>query len=695
MRHVLKNDSFINNDKRVNQSMLTRYFSPSVMMCMALLCSSFSGTIYANESLEASTVEQEAPKIDLNTVTIIGYHEVTAERNAVIPDYAVTTKQFELHLDWLQKNGFHFVNVDQLIKANEGKYKLPSKPVLLTFDDGYQSFYQYAYPIIKARKIPVVVSVVGSWLEPKANQQVQFGDEKLARTKLLTWDELKKMQNSGLVEIGNHSYNLHRGVMGNPQGNSEPAATTREFDPKKAVYESDQSYADRIYKDLKKNNSVLKAHGLKSPRVMVWPYGRYNMQGIEIAKKLGMPITISLDDGPDHIKKSLGQLNRILVEGDMTTDDLAQEIQNRQMNFSDNNRPQKIMHVDLDYIYDKDQQQQERNLDHLLDRIREMNVNTVYLQAFSDPDANGSADMVYFPNRYVPMRADLFNRVTWQIQTRTQVSRVYAWMPLLAWELPESNPISKKRVETQQAHQGEHLNMGYLRLSPYSAEARKVIEGIYQDLAKSSSFNGVLFHDDATLSDYEDASPEALKAYAQIGLPTDLAKIRENDEYMRKWTAFKTKTLDDFALQLAQEMRYYQPFLLTARNLYAQVALSAYSENWYSQSLEESINRYDFTAIMAMPYMEQAKDPDQFYKDLVARVKKYPNGMKKTVFELQAVNWRNNEKIPTQEMVDTIHSLYQQGALHVGYYPDDPIQDHPDTTEMRKVFDSKSQRMIP
>ncbi len=43
------------------------------------------------------------------------------------------------------------------------------------------------------------------------------------------------------------------------------------------------------------------------------------------------------------------------------------------------------MHIDLDYIYDPDPQQQERNLGHLLDRINAMGVNTVYLQAFSDP----------------------------------------------------------------------------------------------------------------------------------------------------------------------------------------------------------------------------------------------------------------------------------------------------------------------
>lgn len=671
--------------------MLSRHFSSTVLLCVGLCFGALAQAAPAEVASEA-----EPAKIDLNTLTIIGYHEIMAKQHsAIIPDYAVTTQQFELHLDWLQKNGYHFINIDQLIKASAGHYRLPTKPVLLTVDDGYQSFYQYAYPIIQARKIPVVLSVVGSWLEPKANTQVQFGDGEIAREKLLSWNELKSMQDSGLVEIGSHSYNLHRGVIGNPQGNSEPAAITRMYDPKHKSYESDRAYADRIYQDLKKNNALLNAHGLRSPRVMVWPYGRYNLQTVEIAKKLGMPVTISLDDGPDHIKKSLGQMNRILIEGNMTTDDLAQEIQNRQMNLGDNNRPQKIMHVDLDYIYDPDPQQQERNLGILLDRIRAMKVNTVYLQAFSDPDANGSADMVYFPNRYMPMRADLFNRVAWQIQTRTQVSRVYAWMPLLAWELPKKNPVAKELVVTEQSDPSKHLNMGYLRLSPFSTPARQVIKGLYQDLAKSASFNGILFHDDATLSDYEDASPAAIKAYAKQGLPSNLAEIRADDQLLQRWTGLKTRTIDQFALELAAEVRQYQPFLMTARNLYAQVALSAYAENWYAQSLEESLKHYDFTAIMAMPYMEQAQDSGQFYQDLVKRVQKYPQGMKKTVFELQAVNWRTQEKIPSTEMSDTIRSLYQHGVLHVGYYPDDPIQGHPDPELLRKAFDLKSYRLIP
>ncbi|MHA3114703.1 poly-beta-1,6-N-acetyl-D-glucosamine N-deacetylase PgaB [Acinetobacter sp. ANC 4635] len=640
-------------------------------------------------------VSAKKPKINPTTLTVIGYHEVTDDKEALIPMYSVSTARFEEQVRWLQKSGFHFISVDQLLKAHQGKTVLPEKPVLLTVDDGYENFYTNVYPFVKANKIPIVLAVVGSWLEPKADEMVNFGDDKIPRSKIVTWPQLKEMSKSGYVEIASHSYDLHHGILGNPQGNSEPAATTRLYDPETKTYEGDGAYAKRIYDDLKKNNDLLKAHGIPSPRVMVWPYGRYNLETVRIAKGLGMPITVSLDDGPVYLKKSLGAINRILVEHDMTLDGLSKEITIRDKNLGDNYRPQKIMHVDLDYIYDPDPEQQERNLGDLLDRIQKMHITTVYLQAFSDPDANGSADMVYFPNRYLPVRADLFNRVSWQIQSRTQVTRLYAWMPLLAWELPKSNPVSQDLVVTQQPKTSDHLNMGYIRLSPFSAPARRVIEGLYQDLAKSSTFNGILFHDDTTLSDYEDASPYALKAYAKAGLPTNLEEMRSNDAEMEKWTKFKTNYIDNFALQLAGEVRQYQPFLVTARNLYAQVALNPYAENWYAQSLEQSLKRYDFTAIMAMPYMEQAPDKDKFYQDIVDRVKSHPNGLHKTVFELQAENWRTNEPVPSEELGDTIQSLYKQGALHIAYYPDDPVKQHPDVDIMRKAFDSKPDRIVP
>ena len=190
------------------------------------------------------------------TLTVIGYHEITNRKNALIPEYAVSTTHFKQHIAWLKNNGFHFISVDQLIQANQGQSHLPEKPVLLTVDDGYASFYQNPYPIIKVNNIPVVLAVVGTWLEAKQGQNIDFSGKQIQRNEMLSWSELKEMQDSGLVEIANHSYNLHRGILGNPQGNLESAAVTRLYDRQTARYEDDQHYQKRIFDDLTRNNQL-------------------------------------------------------------------------------------------------------------------------------------------------------------------------------------------------------------------------------------------------------------------------------------------------------------------------------------------------------------------------------------------------------------------------------------------------------
>ncbi len=228
------------------------------------------------------------------------------------------------------------------------------------------------------------------------------------------------------------------------------------------------------------------------------------------------------------------------------------------------------------------------------------------------------------PTATCPMRADLFNRVSWQIATRTQVKRIYAWMPMLAWVLPPGVPGAKDSVVTLPSEKSDHVNMGYKRLSPFSAQARQTIREIYEDLARYSTFEGLLFHDDVTLSDFEDASEFGLKAYRQWGLPGNIADIRRSDDLVGRWTILKINALDEFAGELAAAVRDEEPALKTARNMYARVVLNPKAEVWYSQALENSLANYDFTAIMAMPLMENVADPAAFYKSLVERVEVHP-----------------------------------------------------------------------
>ncbi|HJU49974.1 MAG TPA: poly-beta-1,6-N-acetyl-D-glucosamine N-deacetylase PgaB, partial [Pseudogulbenkiania sp.] len=621
-----------------------------------------------------------------NKLTILTYHEIADKQDALEPAFAVSPTNFVRQMDWLKNNGYHFVSMDDVLADRSGKKPLPEKAVLLTFDDGYRSMYANAFPVLKMFKAPAVVALIGNWLD--TNGTVRFEGKPVPRNVMLMWDDVHTMTQSGLVEIANHTYNMHEGILANPQGNMQPAATARRYLPELKRYEDETSYRKRIYADLKRNSDLLRQHTGKAPRIMIWPYGRYNSTSSDVARQLGMPIGMTLDDGANNEQTPLNALRRVLIEGNITLDVFRKELAIREANVSDNDRPGKIMHVDLDYIYDPDPAQQEHNLGRLLDRIVAMGVNTVYLQAYADPDGNGAADAVYFPNRHLPMRADLFNRVAWQIRTRTPVKRLYAWMPMLAFELPKTEPAANDKVVTL-PNKANHLTMGYPRLTPFSPRARQVIRDIYQDLARSTPFEGLLFHDDVTLSDYEDASPMALKTYKEWGLPTSLEEIRSNDDLLGRWTILKINTLDNFAMELANVVRQEQPGLKTARNLYATVALNPRSEVWYSQSLDNSLANYDFTAIMAMPYMENAADPMAFLHEIVDKVKEHPGAMDKVVFELQATDWRTNKLIPTQEMADTIRTLYGWGVRHVGYYPDNLHRDHPDPAVLKPVLDSK------
>ncbi|HNL80680.1 MAG TPA: poly-beta-1,6-N-acetyl-D-glucosamine N-deacetylase PgaB, partial [Agitococcus sp.] len=84
---------------------------------------------------------------DLENLTILSYHEIADKKDSLVPEYAVTPTNFVRQIDWLRNNGYHFISVDQYLAARKGQETLPSKAVLLTFDDGYADTYSIVYPV--------------------------------------------------------------------------------------------------------------------------------------------------------------------------------------------------------------------------------------------------------------------------------------------------------------------------------------------------------------------------------------------------------------------------------------------------------------------------------------------------------------------------------------------------------------------
>ncbi len=606
----------------------------------------------------------------------IAYHDV---RNDVAADYdpdqlAVSTQHLAAHFAWLHHHGYTPVSIDDLIAAARNERSLPDKAVLLTFDDGFKSVYTDVYPLLKIFNYPAVVSVVTDWLDMAAGQTVEFGGRQLARDDFISWAEARQMQASGLVEFASHSADLHRGIVANPQANLMPAAVSRVYSG--GSYESYADYNARIATDLARSTEAIRVALGSSPRVMTWPYGRYTASNLELATKLGMPMSMTLEIGINSLA-NLARIRRILIRENPDIGRFSAELL-----FPQKQPIVRAVQVDLDYVYDEDPVQQKANLDALLERVKELQISHVFLQAFADPDADGAADALYFPNRHLPVRADLFSRVAWQLKTRSEV-RVFAWMPMLAFRSKEFDPAWQ--VVEYSAAQEKPDPGGEPRLSPFHPEARRMIGEIYQDLAIHADFDGILFHDDGRMNEFEDASAAAMEVYRQeFGADFEITLAHKDPVLGQRWSRFKTQALIDFGNDLIRVLREQKPELQTARNLFAPAALDESSEAWLAQSLRLFLDSYDYVALMAMPYLENSDDPERYLDRLAAAVAQHDGGLDRTIFQLQTVDWRNGAAVPGTVLYAQMRRLQAAGVKHIAYYPDDFIANKPALEQIRQ-----------
>lgn len=600
---------------------------------------------------------------------VLAYHSVVDESAAENQKHyfpqTISAQTLIKHFNWLKENGYNVISWQQVIDAENGKGTLPDNAVLLSFDDGYETMYNVVFPLLKAYNYPAVFAPVTGWLDTPANQKIAYADKMLDRSVFATWAQVKEMEQSGLVEVASHTHNLHNGIKANPSGGQLPAVIAPEY--KNGKYETEDDYKNRLKSDFTRTVQTLVNHIGKKPRVMVWPYGQFNDVSVQIARQAGMPHYFSLGEkivnkvGDKHIGRLL--LN---AETDLNT------VKNYLDGIDESKQIQRVLHVDLDYVYDADKAQQAKNLDKLIDRIYRYGVTTVYLQAFSDPDGDGVADALYFPNKYLPVRDDIFGRIAWQLQTRAGV-QVYAWMPVLAFDLRKGVKEAEYVIDSRT---GKTSTKAYLRLSPYNKQNVEIIKSIYNDLSFYAKFNGILFHDDAFLTDFEGAEGDHAE-----GMVSPQAKQKTQD--LIQLTHQLTDALKPYFLRGSYSLK-------TARNLYASVITNPNAEEWLAQNLKTLTDNYDTTAIMAMPYMENEqpisqKEAYQWFASLIENVKAQAP-LEKVLFEFQAVNWRTQKPIPESELIDWMTLLQKNHIYSYGYYPDNFLTNQPDMNKMKPYF---------
>lgn len=214
------------------------------------------------------------------------YHNVIQENIPGVVDW-ISADLFSQHMEYIVKSGFTPVSADQLSK----KESLPKKPVLITFDDGYEGVYEYAFPILKKLKIPATIFLITSCLTNDGSKSKNYwSTDEHPETTHLTAAMIQEMKESGLITFGCHSHHhkIFRDIEVSEQ-KEEIEVSVKELKLKHGIDAKYFAYPggyignkEVSYSTLRKNNIQL-AFGAQTERIEnLNTMDPYNIQRINI-----------------------------------------------------------------------------------------------------------------------------------------------------------------------------------------------------------------------------------------------------------------------------------------------------------------------------------------------------------------------------------------------------------------------------
>ncbi len=216
-------------------------------------------------------------------ISILMYHRIgdfhdIREHRALYCCY----KRFNAQMRWLNYMKYNIIDMDTCIRAVHGEIAIPSRSVVLTFDDGFEDFYIYAFPILKYYKFPAMVYVLSDYIDGKADW---FAKEGRACPSMLKLKQIQEMMDYG-IGIGSHGLSHVR-------------------------------LADVFYETMRKEifESKIKIEALIEKDVchFCYPYGSYNATVMKSVKEAGYLSAVTCVRGGVVSGNDLWQLPRKAV----------------------------------------------------------------------------------------------------------------------------------------------------------------------------------------------------------------------------------------------------------------------------------------------------------------------------------------------------------------------------------------------
>ncbi|MCH8868309.1 MAG: polysaccharide deacetylase family protein [Chloroflexi bacterium] len=175
-------------------------------------------------------------------IPILSYHAIDEQRSPI----SVTPDAFRRQMQALSESRCNVITLGRLVNALRGDGELPDRSVAITFDDGFESTYKHAFPVLQSHGFAATVFAVAGYCGKLNDWPSQPAG--IPRMQLMDWPQIAEMERHG-IEFGAHTYT-------HPRLDQTPASDLeREIVHSKHVMEDKLGHAVDLF---------------------AYPYGRFN-----------------------------------------------------------------------------------------------------------------------------------------------------------------------------------------------------------------------------------------------------------------------------------------------------------------------------------------------------------------------------------------------------------------------------------
>ncbi len=251
-------------------------------------------------------------------VPVLMYHDVAEEGD---PSVTVSPERLEEHLAALKGAGYTAVTLEELSAYVEEGAPLPEKPVVITFDDGYLSNYQYAWPLLQKYGMPATIFAIGI----NVGQTERYKDTVHPITPRFSYEQGAEMVASGLVSVQSHTYDMHQWAAFE-EGQARENILRWEGEPEEA-------YREVLARDCQTLREEFTAgFGEEKVNALAFPSGQWDQLAQVVLLENGFDITFTTQPGDNTLVRGMSQsllgLDRYTVGEDTTGEALLALVAN-------------------------------------------------------------------------------------------------------------------------------------------------------------------------------------------------------------------------------------------------------------------------------------------------------------------------------------------------------------------------------